>query len=238
MSIKWIERLYNLQEVDLEIRTINNRLKLIPPEKEKIKNEAGKNIAKVNKQKEYIQSLELKIKQNELDINSQKELIKKLEQQSSMVRKNSEYEAMLHEIAELKADISKIEDNSLELIDLVASQQADLTKNIREMKQTNGQLKAEYTDFDNFEKELKKELALLQEKRNNRTQGIEPEILSRYEALLKRGSGKPFAKIIDGNCENCSLKITFSTLAEARKGQVVFCDNCQHYLFLEEHLPL
>ena len=66
MSIKWIERLYNLQEVDLEIRTINNRLKLIPPEKEKIKNEAGKNIAKVNKQKEYIQSLELKIKQNEL----------------------------------------------------------------------------------------------------------------------------------------------------------------------------
>lgn len=238
MSIKWIERLYNLQEVDLEIRTINNRLKLIPPEKEKIKNEAGKNIAKVNKQKEYIQSLELKIKQNELDINSKKELIKKLEQQSSMVRKNSEYEAMLHEIAELKADISKIEDNSLELIDLVASQQADLTKNIREMKQTNGQLKAEYTDFDNFEKELKKELALLQEKRNNRTQGIEPEILSRYEALLKRGSGKPFAKIIDGNCENCSLKITFSTLAEARKGQVVFCDNCQHYLFLEEHLPL
>ena len=34
-----------------------------------------------------------------------------------MVRKNSEYEAMLREIAELKADISKIEDNSLELID-------------------------------------------------------------------------------------------------------------------------
>ena len=68
--------------------------------------------------------------------------------------------------------------------------------------------------------------------------GIEPDILNRYETLLRKGAGKPFAMILGDTCENCSLKITASTLAEAKKGKVVFCDNCQHFLFLEEHLPL
>ncbi|MBQ9789391.1 MAG: hypothetical protein IJW31_07340 [Lentisphaeria bacterium] len=238
MSVQWIERLYNLQELDLRIRTLNTKLKMIPPEKNKLKEQAGANIADINNQKKVIQDLELKIKQNELNINSAKDLIKKLEQQSSMVKKNSEYEAMLREIAETKVKISDIEDNSLELMDVIADKVVALEKNTKNMKLVNGELKSEYQELDELEKTIKKEIAELTQKRNLKLQGIEIDILNRYEALLNKGTGKPIALILGDSCENCRLKITASTLAQAKKGQVVFCDNCQHFLFLEEHLPL
>ena len=238
MSVKWIERLYNLQEIDLRIRTLSTKLNMVPVEKNRLKDEATKNIADINNQKKAIQNLELELKQNELTIGSYKEQIKKLEQQSSMVKKNSEYEAMLREIAETKLKISETEDKSLEIMDLITSQQVNLSKNTKDMKLINSQLKAEFMEFESLEKELKKEISLLKEKRLARVSGIEADILSRYEALLKKGVGKPLAQILGDTCENCRLKITASTLAEAKKGQVVFCDNCQHFLFLEEHLPL
>ena len=238
MEVKWIERLYNLQEIDLRIRALQTKLNMIPAEKNKLKDQAATNIADINNQKKVIQDLELKVKQNELAISTAREQIKKLEQQSSMVKKNSEYEAMLREIAELKLKISDIEDNSLEIMDLISSKQSELEKNTKNMKLINSELKAEYQELDALEKNLKSEITSLQQSRETKLSGIEPEILSRYESLLRKGSGKPFAMIIGDTCENCSLKITAATLAEAKKGKVVFCDNCQHFLFLEEHLPL
>ena len=234
MTANWVTALKKLQDKDLRIRTLQAKLAMIPKEKLSLKEQANKNLARAEKIKTDVLALELELKKSESRIADYKETIHKLETQSNMVKKNTEYQAMLQSVADYKNKISGEESCGIDLLDRIDSGKKTYREVAANVKLENAALKAEFMDLDALASDLKKELASLNSERTSLAANVEDDILKRYESLLKKGSGSPLAAVRGGICENCHLKITPQTLNSAAKGAVTYCDNCQHFIYLED----
>jgi predicted nucleic acid-binding Zn-ribbon protein len=230
----WIINLKRLQEKDLRIRDLRLRLEMIPKEQLELKNRAGANLAKIEQAKNDVIALQMKLKKTEKIIADCKENIKKLETQSVMVKKNNEYQAMMQNIENQKLKISDEEISVITLLDSIEEGKKNYKVIAENVKFENASLKAEFKDLEKLAADIQTELESLKKERTALTAPVEDEILRRYENLLSRGTGVPLAAVRDGICDNCHLKVTPQTVNQAVKHAVVFCDNCQHFLYTED----
>lgn len=234
MTAPWAVNLKKLQDKDLRIRVLTGKLAMIPKEQINLKNQAAANRTKVEKAKNDVLELELQQKKAESRINAHKETIHKLETQSNMVKKNTEYQAMLQQISDYKNKISDEESLIIDLIDKIEQSKKTYRRIAEDIKFENASLKSEFLDLEKLITDVKADIASLQSERQSLTAPIEASVLNRYESLLKRGVGKPLALVQNGICENCHMRITPQTLSSAMKKLVTFCDNCQHFIYMED----
>jgi hypothetical protein len=230
----WIENLLALQKVDMRIINLHLRLKMIPGEIAKLKakiESAEKNIAEA---KNSSQKTGLDIKQTESAIAELNKKIEHLQQQSSMVKKNTEYQAMLAQIDNLKAKISEHETTILTLFDKDEENKEKFKELEKEFNAEKGGITEEINELTELENEIKAEIKKLMAARQPLEAKIDSTVLPQYKRLLKTGSA-PLAKVNEsGICGNCHLKITPQTMTETKKEAVVYCDNCSCLLYLEK----
>jgi predicted nucleic acid-binding Zn-ribbon protein len=175
----------------------------------------------------------LEIKKIEGNIGQINETIRKIQANSAMVKKNNEYQAMLHEIEQHKLAISNFESKEIELLDILELQKKsyrDAEKDSKERIKNNIDNQAELKQLIT---EVCEEINTLNSSREEKSSIVPAELLSHYNRLVK-SKGTPLVAVNNGTCGNCHLKLTPQTLAESKKGATAICDNCQHLLYFAE----
>lgn len=230
---EWVIRLLALQETDLRIRQLHDRLGLLPRELARIEGELTADRGRADVAREQIKAAELAIRQVEADIKTENDTIQKLQTQSVNIKKNEEYAAMLREISHHKSRIGAHETRQLEAmeqLDATRNRLRAIEKDLSDKAQT---AETEKVEFKELAARLQAEIARLKETRKPQASAVGDDVLGQYERLLKR-QGVPLVKVENEICGNCHLKLTPQTANEARKGRHVACDNCGHLLYAEE----
>ena len=147
MAVGCLNELLKLQELDLRLRDLELRLKTMPQE---MKNMIARR-DKINKNSveaaEKVKSIELSIRQSESEAGRLEEENARLLQQSSKVKKQAEYDAMLLSIDNNKKKIAAEEENTLLLYDLLETAKA----NYRKVKKDNDdEIKMRFSDYMEF----------------------------------------------------------------------------------------
>ena len=117
MPAKWVQSLLELQANDLRIRDLEQRMKLLPSEMNELKAKRDRLVASTAAAAEAAHKVEREIKSAESEIARLTDESRKLQQQSAMVKKNTEYQAMLNTVALNKNKIGKLEGDVSELLD-------------------------------------------------------------------------------------------------------------------------
>ena len=152
-----------------------------------------------------------------------------------MVKKNTEYQAMLGTIALNEKKIGDLESRVLELMDeFEASKKA-----YRKLKQNNeavvNAIRAEFDELVAFAGDLKKEIAQLKAERPADVRGVDNETLARYNRLLTGKDGvAPLVKVENEICGSCHLRVTRQAMTNMQKGAVTCCENCMHFIYLDD----
>ena len=230
MAASWVEKLLKLQDLDMEIRNLKLRLTMIPKEGEKLQQEIAKIENKVKLAKAQRAEHELAYKKNEDEIAGLNAKIEKLQQQSELVKKNTEYQAMLGSIAMLKKSISDLETTQLELIDVLEKDKAAIRRAIENVKPQSAPLREELAELAELAGDVKRRGRELLAKRPELRSMVDAEILPRYEQILQKNAGQPLVAAEGDKCGNCHLRLTPQTLNQARSGAICFCDNCMHLI--------
>ena len=125
-----ITALLNLQAHDMRMRDLKLRQVTIPKELDKILARRDQLNAATNAAADKVKKMELLIKSREGEIQTLNAESAKLQQQSALVKKNNEYQAMLAGIAQNKEKIGAIEEDLLVKFDELETlkQQADKIK--------------------------------------------------------------------------------------------------------------
>ena len=229
----WIESLLALQKVDMRIINLHLRLKMIPAEINKLKQKMAGVETKLAEARNAMQKTGLELKQTESAIAEINGKIAKLQQQSSLVKKNTEYQAMLAQIDTQKEKISELETTMLLLFDQDMEQKEKFKEIEKESKAEQSGISEEINELNELTKEVNAEIKQLMDSRPPLEAKIDSSVLIQYKRLLK-AERAPLAKVNSaGICSNCHLKITPQTMAETKKGAVVYCDNCSRLLYLE-----
>lgn len=231
---QWIENLLALQKVDMRIINLHLRLKMIPSEIKKLEDKKAKTETNLGEAKNSMQKTGLDIKQTESAIAEVNKKIEQLQQQSSLVKKNTEYQAMLSQIDTQKEKISEYETKILLLLDQDEENREKFKEISKEFEAERSAISEEIEELNELSKEIKAEIKQLMEERVPLEAKIDSNVLPQYKRLLKTQKA-PLGKVnSSGICSSCHLKITPQTMTETKKEAVVYCDNCSCLLYLEQ----
>ena len=231
MAAIWAQNLLKLQTLDLEIRNLKLRMTMIPKEANAVKAQVAAVEAKVKAARELRQSHERELKQNEADAAGLADKIRKLEQQSGLVKKNTEYQAMMDSIAMLKKAIGDLETRALELMDIIEEDAGKIRAAEETAKVESAGLREEYEELRTLYRDVQLRIRELEKQRPELRNGVDAEVLPRYEQILAKNSGTPLVAIEEDKCGECHLRLTPQTLNNARNGAIAFCDNCMHIIY-------
>ena len=235
MAARWAEALLKQQRVDLKIRELEARLALLPKEMTELKNKRDAAVAEVNAAASAAKKIELERKGVESEIEKLNAENKRLQQQSAMVKKNTEYQAMLGTIALNEKKVGDLESRELELMDRFE----EARKAYRKIRQDNeaavNAIRAEFDELVAFAGDLQKEIAQRKEERPADIRGVDGETLARDNRLLAGTDGiAPLVRVENEICGSCHLRVTRQALTNMQKGAVTSCENCMHFIYLED----
>jgi predicted nucleic acid-binding Zn-ribbon protein len=127
-----IEKLLVLQDRDRKIRRVQAELMQIEPERQTLKGKTAFTQTQLDNAKQRVRQTESDRKRLELDVEAKKTQIERYANQQLQTRKNEEYRALAHEIETCKADINKIEDQEIGLMEQAEAAQKDVVRFGRE----------------------------------------------------------------------------------------------------------
>src|ERR1700677_3691513 len=178
-----IEKLLVLQDRDRKIHRVQLELAQIAPERESLCAHAATTQTQLDAAKNRVKHIESERKRLELDVEAKKTLIEKYANQQLQTRKNEEYKALAHEIDGCKADITKIEDKEIELMEQAEAAQKQSVIAAKEAADAKKLVDEKISDLNACEENLKKELAELEANRQELASAVDEVARSRYDRL-------------------------------------------------------
>jgi hypothetical protein len=211
----------------------------IIPERETLRAKATATQAQLETAKTRVKQIESDRKRLELDVAARKTQIEKYANQQLQTRKNEEYRALAHEIDTCKADITKIEDGEIELMEKTEQLQKEIARLTRENDEAKKTIEGQIVQFNQREENLKKELAELEHGRAELASGLDGSILNRYERLLKSKGDSVVVGVQHGVCGGCHMKLPPQILVTCQGQQkIVNCINCNRILYYTRDMVL
>jgi len=230
--LEMIEKLLVLQDRDQKISRVQQELARIIPERETLRVKVSTAQTQLDVAKSRSKQIESDRKRLELDVEAKKTQIEKYANQQLQTRKNEEYRALTHEIDICKADITKIEDGEIELMEQTEQLQKDIARLTRENDEAKKTVEGQITQFNQREENLKKELAELERGRAELALAVDGSVLNRYERLLKSKGDMVVVGVNHGVCGGCHMKLPPQVLVTCKSDQeIVGCINCGRILY-------
>jgi len=180
----------------------------------------------------------------ENEIGSADTRIERLREQMNSVKTNKEYSAMLVEVNTIKADKSKLEDQTLEVMGKVEALREELGQlkssmdDQRKVKELADRELAERTE------EVGEQLAELQAKRDAAAAEVPDEPLQVFEKLNEAYEGEAMAPIIEEDrrrleytCGGCYMSIPVEKVNQLMTvDEITRCSSCGRILYMEKQL--
>jgi predicted nucleic acid-binding Zn-ribbon protein len=233
-----IEKLLVLQDRDRKIRRVEAELANIEPERKTFKTRSGSVQAQLDARLR-VKQMESDRKRLELDVEVKKTLIEKYANQQLQTRKNEEYKALAHEIETCKADIRRIEDQEIDLMEQAERGQKEMAWLTKEAEATRKLADDQVSQLGARELNLKKELAELQSNREELASAVDTGVRARYERLTKSKGENVVVGVTHGVCGGCHMKLPPQTLVACQSDQeVVTCNNCGRILYYTREMSL
>ena len=159
------------------------------------------------------------------------EKLKKFRIQLMEVKKNEEYQAMLHEISHMEKAIDESEERLLMIIDEL-DQQGLQTGDFKEKKgEARHKLAAEKAALEQRMEQLKKDLARLEAEKPKILIELDPQIRKRYDRILAKLHDFAVTHIADEICHGCHSRIPPQAAMEVRRNdQIITCQACGRML--------
>ena len=234
-----IERLLILQDRDRKIRRVQAELANIEPERQTLRVKQAAAQAELDKGKQRVKQIETDRKRLELDVEAKKTQIEKYANQQLQTRKNEEYRALAHEIETCKADINRIEDQEIGLMEQAESAQKEVVQLTRAADEAKKLADSQVAQLGEREKNLQQELATLKSNREELSAAVDENVRARYERLVRNKGENVLVGVNHGVCGGCHMKLPAQILVACQAHQeLVTCTNCGRILYHTRDMEL
>jgi len=228
-----LQKLIELEKVDREATRLTEEVAALPKRVAAIEEKLAEHKAAVEKAKTSLKANEAGRRQLEADIKGFQEKIAKYRSQSSSVKTNDEYRALMHEVEFAEKQISGCEDKILELMIALESEEKSL-------KAAEAQLKIEAVDVEKEKAEARvrtaedeKLLAGLNEKRTQLRAGVNDSTMAHYDRLMRQRKFA-IAEAREQKCLACFVMIRPQTWEEIRTNeQMITCNSCGRIFYYD-----
>jgi hypothetical protein len=229
-----LELLWELQEIDLDLKHIKEERERYPKEIKKLDEKKNIEKEKMQKEKERIELLEKERRQKEGHLNLEQEKIKRAEGRMFEVKTNKEYQALLNEEDALKEASSREEEEILKILDEIDELKKSLSKREKEVAVVIEKVEAEkkiiqekmVQDDEIWKKRM--------ERREVLTKQLESKLYKLYNTLKEKRQGVGVVSVKHETCQGCFVNVPPQMFIEVQKSNALIrCPNCNRILYWE-----
>jgi hypothetical protein len=228
-----LEKLIELEKVDREAARLSEEVAGLPRRVATIEEKLAEHKAAVEKAKGGIKGNEANRRQLEADIKGFQEKIAKYRSQSSSVKTNDEYRALMHEVEFAEKQISGSEDKILELMLGMETEEKALKVAEAELKTESADVEKEKNAARVRTAEDEKLLVGLKEKRAQLRTSVDDTILQHYDRVMRQRKSA-IAEAREQKCMACFVMLRPQTWQEIKGNtQIITCNSCGRILYYD-----
>lgn len=228
-----LEKLIELEKADREIARLTEEVAALPRRVAAIEEKLADDKAAVEHAKTAIKSNEAGRRKLEAEIQASQQKIVKYREQSSSVKTNEEYRALMHEVEFAEKEISGAEDKILELMMALEAEEKALKTAEAQMKAETLEVEREKVEARTRTAEDEKLLAGLAEKRNSLRPGVSDSALAHYDRVMRQRK-TAIAEARGQKCLACFVMLRPQTWEDIRTNeQIITCSSCGRILYYD-----
>jgi uncharacterized protein len=228
-----LRQLMELQELDLEIQRVSDRLARIPTERDQIENDYKQYAAEfLSLKSKHEQTLKDR-KQLEAELAEVQQHHEKYKQDLMRVTNQKQYETALREIDATKKQAGALETEILRLMEEVEKLEAELKEKAPDAERKRAETDESLASLDREREESDIRLAALNEERTKATAGMPALAMSTYDRMSRSRRGQALSEVSsEGVCTACRMKVRPKVFSDVRKGnQLITCEHCGRILY-------
>ena len=232
-----IPLLLELQKTDNEIAALRANLEAAP--KRIRENDAKLNGARaaVAAAKEALAQLVATRKKSDFEVSEWRERVKKFKSQTSAVKTNEAYKALLHEIANAETEIGKLEDVQLE--QMMVSEEAEKRVKSAEaaLAESEKTISAERQQIENAARGVNRKMLADIAVREKLAAQVPEEVLNIYTRAAKRHHGQALAEAVGEQCRGCGMRLLphlYQQVYQPQDHDIHTCETCGRILYAAE----
>ena len=227
--------LIELQDVDTQLRDINELLGDLPKKVDKLRDEEEGLINNVKEGKDRLKEIELSLNKAEHQMTDLKGKIDKLKDQLSLVTSNKQYDALTQEIEYLKQELDEVELKDLEF----EEEKESLTSDIKEKEENLESLSKDLSDrrvkLELLMDESAENKSALEKEREKKIINIDESILNRYTRISTAREGLAVVNLDGSACAGCGFVIPPQDVTDIRdKDNYYNCDICSRFIYYKK----
>ncbi|MDK1021435.1 MAG: C4-type zinc ribbon domain-containing protein [Candidatus Hydrogenedentes bacterium] len=230
--------LLKLQRLDARINACREREAEIPKQKSRFDIQRARLKAELDEREQVLQDLELEQRDCESEIELRRLQIDKYQQQLNAVRKNDEYQALLHEIDLVNKQIGVKEERILTIMIETDDATARLEEDRKRIQEETKEIDSECAVIDAELAEAVKQREILEAQRTPLVDKVGQELLSRYKRLRSRFlTGTVVVPLRDDVCTGCNMHMRPQIVIEVLQGDKIHsCQQCGRLLYHPENI--
>jgi predicted nucleic acid-binding Zn-ribbon protein len=237
-----LQALRNLQDIELQLADIRRQLRrkqvMVSAQAAKLNSTQQA----LEAERDEIRRTQASVDELDLDIKGRTGKINRLREHLNTVRTNREYAAVLSELNNEKADVSRLESRALQMMERIEARTKTLREQQERERRETERLDQLNAQFEQANQSFAERRARLEQQRAEAAREFAPEVLELFERVSERYEGEVMAKVVRTRpgrdefvCDGCYMSLA-AERANALKirDDVLTCPNCGRVLFLEE----
>jgi hypothetical protein len=228
-----IQQLVALQKLDTNIRRLQTELEAIPQRRAEIEAEFDQRAFEIRALENRRDEARHTKARLEVEIADQRARAERADRNLMSSRKQEEYTAAIREADAARKQISTLETQTLEQMELLEQTEAALAERAEEIASLNSDRDARLKAFDDETKTQAEALVVARTDREKLIASLPKSMSSLYTRISARiRDGVAVAEARNGACMACFMALRPQAMAEVRRGEeVVSCDHCNRILY-------
>lgn len=195
----------------------------------------AKRRSEVDASREALKKTKADIKNKELQDKSLRDRNDELRVRLNAIKKQAEYDALRNEIAHHNLSSSRIQDDILELMSKVETQEGELKNQESELGRHSSEVEALAKEIEEKAEAYKSQLEEIDASILAAEAIIPAELRDQYRRVIKQRGSDAMSQVEDGACHGCFVAVTSQMLNELINAEtLVFCKSCGRVLYLAE----
>jgi predicted nucleic acid-binding Zn-ribbon protein len=229
---KYLHLLVDLQNLDTQILALRHKIDTAPVHTAADESAFRQAKKAFDVKAQLLLALEKKKKDKEREIDEITEKIEKMKARASEIKTNKEYQANIKEIESFESRIRAVEDELLAIMESLDSAQREAEAEKLKFGEARAEAEALGKERASEIEASEQELKTLKAGRKALIDRIDPELYSRYAALMKSARGLAVAEVIKEICQGCHMNIPPQLYVQIKSGEDIFeCPQCGRLLY-------
>ena len=227
--------LVEVQAIDVRILEINKEREKLPVLVARAKEELSRAESEARAAQEAFDAATKEKKAAESEAKLESERLIKMKLRSSEIKTNKEYYAHLKEIEDCQKKITSLDDRSLELMEKIEKEEAELKDKKARLAEEEKKFEQEKAEIEKGFEDGVKELKELKKKRDALLPKASKPASDQYRHVLQRYPDSAVAEAVAGSCAGCRMMIPPQVFNNVRKGEaIISCNNCGRILYYKD----